>query len=464
MDVITGGECLIHLEFLLEFLAAWEKRPARLTPIAYRWCSVISEAAGTLGQREISTPSESPRPLDDDDRDQRQRMQHVRLRLRRMYRERRTLIRRERRQDLLLTSPNTEKEFTEAGPGCDPVRLGDTSDRSRGRYLLTADYADILFVILEIGFRLAPPFGYPTLHMNHRPHHDWLFETALSSDDDEVVADATCAWMAGGETTPPGSFVRFAAKRIKKGRPFSPRLRREIKRVVARTWRHELGVSPLETVQLLNHLNLCMDDMGERPRETWAEALVDAICSPTGLENLSPHYWRVLDELGGASGMGVGFGFYGKDFEYFDAVTKSFEEAEDWEKLEVWMLIKWGSLQLSESAEDAGRATLKLLLRRPSALLRFTESIRVLGTSIKHCAELQRICDRVRGEQPPQESPPYVPVRSTQHIINIVLMSPLFVTVGRFTPCPGHSFPFLSWETTLSESVQCVYRGLHVDI
>jgi hypothetical protein len=38
------------LHYLLEFLAAWEKRPLCLTPIAYQWCSAISEAAGSWGE------------------------------------------------------------------------------------------------------------------------------------------------------------------------------------------------------------------------------------------------------------------------------------------------------------------------------------------------------------------------------------------------------------------------------
>ena len=61
MTSIADGSCLHHLNYLLEFLAAWEKRPAYLTPMTYQWCSAISEAAGRLGLSGI--PIGLPGPL-----------------------------------------------------------------------------------------------------------------------------------------------------------------------------------------------------------------------------------------------------------------------------------------------------------------------------------------------------------------------------------------------------------------
>jgi hypothetical protein len=49
MSIIADGNGLQHLNLLLEFLVAWEKRPVYLTPMAYEWCSAISEAARRLG-------------------------------------------------------------------------------------------------------------------------------------------------------------------------------------------------------------------------------------------------------------------------------------------------------------------------------------------------------------------------------------------------------------------------------
>ena len=45
MGVIVDGHYLRHLNYLLEFLVAWEKRPTNLTSMAYQWCCTISEAA-----------------------------------------------------------------------------------------------------------------------------------------------------------------------------------------------------------------------------------------------------------------------------------------------------------------------------------------------------------------------------------------------------------------------------------
>ena len=44
---------LSHLRFPLGFLAAWKKRPVYLTPMAYQWCSAISEVVGSLDPNEV---------------------------------------------------------------------------------------------------------------------------------------------------------------------------------------------------------------------------------------------------------------------------------------------------------------------------------------------------------------------------------------------------------------------------
>jgi len=98
-------------------------------------------------------------------------------------------------------------------------------------------------------------------------------------------------------------------------------------------------------------------------------------------------------------------------------VMRSLEEAEDWEKLGVWMVVIWLLLLYSvmpifESMEDVEQVTLKLLLQRPSALQGF-EDICELGRPISPYREylyfrnkLKQICDQARVEQLPSESPP----------------------------------------------------------
>jgi hypothetical protein len=54
MNVIADGSYLHHLNYLLEFLAAWEKRPAYLTPMAYQWCSAISASLRRRGRKSFS--------------------------------------------------------------------------------------------------------------------------------------------------------------------------------------------------------------------------------------------------------------------------------------------------------------------------------------------------------------------------------------------------------------------------
>ena len=394
---IADGTALGHLYYLLEFLAVWEKRPARLTVMAYEWCSAISEVAGALGRGEI--PIIQPR---DKLQLQLHRLPHWSLPL--------VLPRTEplrsglgfqlrlRQKDPALgegygnLSPIIEREFSKVGPGCDPVRLGDASHRTlRGTAVAPAplQYAHLLSMVLEIGFRLAAPnCDRPTLHSDRTPHHDWMFGAAFSSYDDEVIADAACAWVADRDHASLGSFVRYFAKRVERDTPFSPRLQRVVIRVIELTWRRELKVSGLEMIRLLNRLDVDADDVVEK-RE-WVQLLVDVICSPVGPKSLSSHCWRLLVLLRtrfvdyGSRAMGV---------------ARSLEEAEDWEKLEVWMTIAWRSTRFSGLMEDVGQVTFRLLSRQPSALPRFEELCETGVRLQTQRDELRRICDQVRTEQ-----------------------------------------------------------------
>ena len=291
---------------------------------------------------------------------------------------------------LEFLSPIIEGEFSQVGPDCDLLHLDETSQCVRWEGLTPLYCAHLLSITLEIGFRLAAPGrDQPTLRLDHASHRGWVFETTFSSHDDEVIADAVCAWVADHGHTPPGSFVHYFAKRVEDDTPFSPRLRWASICAIERIWRNELKVSVLETVRLLDRLDVDVDDVAEE-RE-WVQLLVDVICSPGGAKSLSFHYWRFLDKL-------VLFVMLDVDFEPRGMeVVSSLEEAEDWEKLEAWMVIAWRSPQ-TKSMEDVGRVTLKLLLRRPCALPRFEHLCeRILRTDQK--AELQRICDQARTGQ-----------------------------------------------------------------
>jgi hypothetical protein len=97
-----------------------------------------------------------------------------------------------------------------------------------------------------------------------------------------------------------------------------------------------LEVSGLETIRLLNRLNVDANDMVDK--RVWARLLAGVICLPAGLESLSPHYWCLLDKLS------LGTYFCGTPGLRGAEVMRSLEEAEDWEKLEVWMAVVWQSL------------------------------------------------------------------------------------------------------------------------
>lgn len=267
------------------------------------------------------------------------------------------------------TFPKLVKGFSQVEPGCDLVRLDGTShSHERLQDLTPRKYANLLFTTLEVGFRLARPGHWPAVHLNHTSHHDQMFETAFSSDDDEVIADAVCVWIADSDRTPAGSLARYFVKRVERTAPFSPKLRQMGIHAIRRTWPSELAVSGLETVRLLNGFDVDVDDVEEK--YNWVNLLVGVIRSPMGFENLSSHYWRLLDKL--ASTTLVVGNFSSRDME----VMKLLEEAEDWEKLEAWMVVVWTFLPFLdspafESVEGIERMTFKLVFRRPPALQRF---------------------------------------------------------------------------------------------
>ena len=343
MDVIANGNCVQHLKCLLEFLAAWEKRPVCLTPMAYQWCSALSKMI-----REPRQDWTYPRQAHPED----------------------TL-------KILFEDRLHEVQPNEAGPGCDLVHCSRIHQRDLDPY----DYVDLLFRALEIGFRLAWP-AERTVHLDHTPYHDRMFEIALSSCNDKVISDAMCARIAASYCTPVGSFMDRFANHVDRTTPFSPRLRQVAILAIRRTRINGLTVSAPETVRLLNRLEVDVGDvidvgdtasidMGERAR--WVSLLAGVIRSPTGFESLSSHNWHLLGEL-------IRIGQFIleplpsvlRDIE----VARSLEEAEDWEKLEVWLANVWGSLPACnvttpELVESIEQVTLRLCLRRPSALQRF---------------------------------------------------------------------------------------------
>jgi len=381
MNGITDRSCLHHLVYLLEFLAAWKKRPAYLTPMAYQWCSAISEAARRRDPNDL--PAGPPYRL--------HRILHHQWRL--------------QPQDLADGwLQEGEEGFSEVGPGRDPVGLDPTSHDShrRPQRLTPPMYAHLLFITLEIGFRrVTPSRDQSALHLDHTSHHEWVFETTFSSGDDDVIADAVCVWTISDDSTFPGSCASYLAKRVGSNTPFSPRLQLASIHTVERIWRNELRVSELDTVRWLNRLNIGVDDVVHG--ESWAQVLVEVIRSPTGLERLSSHHWHLLDKLVASKHF---LGFTLRDME----VMRSLEKAEDWEKLGVWMVAVWSGMPESELMEGIEEVTLKLLSRRLSAFPRFEDLCRALTCSVPECQahkdKLEQICDQVRAGQWPSESPP----------------------------------------------------------
>ena len=247
------------------------------------------------------------------------------------------------------------------------------------------------------------------VHLDDASHHGWIFEAAFSSFDDEVIADATCAWIVC-QPRPTGSWVHYFAKRMGVSSPFSSRLRQVAMRAIEANWPGELVASDVELVRLLNRLNAAVGDL-ENTGE-WIRLLSGVIRS-TVEENLTSHYWHLLGEL-----LPTVRSYWMEDFGMRDVeVMRSLRDAEGWEKLEVWMVVVWRPI-LSSSIprhptsvlEDIEDATLKLLSSRPSAFQRLKALIDGEGNSIP-MAKLEKVLNEARARtvlSGPQASAPTV--------------------------------------------------------
>ena len=446
INVIASGYCLDHLYYLLEFLAVWEKRPAYLTPVAFQWCSAITEAAAKFGG---GMPVAPPRiPWDKLEFALQQGLRGygpkprfepgmrfiygldagleglgfedglgytLRMRLRKRLEHRLKLklgqgvglgLALQLRQQGTAPSSSPEplssfleREFSQVGPGCDITNLDGNSSYIRKHIQNQApnDCTCLLPITLEIGFRLAAPsHDQPAPDLEHPPHHEQMFKVAFSNDDDEVIADATWAWITFGNHRPPSSLVGHLNEHVGKDKPFSPRLRQACIYGIECVWQSELEAPGLETVHLLNHLNVDVDDVAQD--HGWEMLLVGVIRSPMGLESLPSHYWHLLDKL--VSTRVGGVKFVPGDME----VMELLEKAGDLEKLEVWMVSVWLSTGLTgESMQDVGQVTLNLLLQRPSALPRFEGLCTAVQTWTMR-THLRKICKQAQTQQSASEA------------------------------------------------------------
>ena len=165
-------------------------------------------------------------------------------------------------------------------------------------------------------------------------------------------------------------------------------------RIVEEVGPRALTASGLEAVCLLNRLDVSVGDLEDENQ--WHLLLVEAIRSPMG-ENLTSHYWHLLDELVSTKELDWDGSFGMRDVE----VMRLLEEAEDWEKLEAWMVILWSSritatLSTPGLIEVIGVVALKLVSLRPSALQRF-EDLRERVSPDDMRAKIAEVCDRARA-------------------------------------------------------------------
>lgn len=329
---------------------------------------------------------------------------------------------------------SSAREFCRLGPNCDPVN----SDPIFGwvKHPALDLYVYLLLIVLEVGFRPAgttPTWG--CILPAHTSGHEWVFEIAFSSSDDEVIADGVSMFIMNGALTPLDSFARYFTKRMERNTPFLPRLQQLIMRALRCIWDIGLRESGPETIRLLNRLAVTEGD-------AWDAMLEDVIHSPAGIEGLSLDYWCLMLES-----MNDTWSLEPRDIRAMQLLRGS----KDWEKLEIWMLVVWTCLPYPSdvtagSMEEVQEVTLELFSRRPSAIRRFEDLYkpRVSENSYDQTykKKLQDVCDQARAETMPLGKPQtsmYVSPHPAQQLL--ILMSCFSFSQLDFTR-PPFPLPF----------------------
>lgn len=346
LDVIPDVRYTGRLARLLDVFLAWESRPVCLTPMAYQWCSAISENIRRFGQGGFIP--EGPLPSD--------------------------------------------------GVGLCPPRQGDPNP-----------YAGLLFTALAVGFRQMDPTHISSdIRLIHTSHHELMFENAFAGEDDDVIADVTSVWVVDPLVTPSCSCIRRLVKLTERKRPFSPRLRQVIVHAIQGQWLMELETGEFDLVLLLNYLEVDVEDVeDEVDKLYWVSLLAGVLRSPMGRERLSSHYWLFLGKLI-SMGARLPQRSPGLDIDIMRSLedTEDWEKLEAW-LLTVWGSWYAGD---AVPIEDIERVTLKLFLQRPASIPRFEDlrantpaiypsTFRLYGD------QFQRIYDTRRTEQLCSELP-----------------------------------------------------------
>jgi len=296
------------------------------------------------------------------------------------------------------------------GPGSPPTSHDGLHLPGRGD---SKPYATLLFPALAVGFRQIDTNCISSgIRLTHTHYHEMMLENAFASDDDDVIADIVSVWAVDPLVTPSGSCVRNLIKLTERERPFSPRLRQMIVCAIQGRWPMELEAAGVELVLLLNHLEVDVEDMDDTVSKLyWVSLLAGVLRSPEGQEHLSSRYWLFLGKL-----ISMGARPPPQSHELDMKIMKGLEDAEDWEKLEAWLLTVWGSWYTGGTVpmEDVERATIKLFLQQPTSVPRFKDLCANTPPAYPslfclHGDQFQQICDKMQAEQLCLESTPVSP-------------------------------------------------------
>ena len=225
------------------------------------------------------------------------------------------------------------------------------------------DWERLLLTCLELGFRHLDPYqqGVSVRSTDTKNHPGWV-DAVFNSEESEAIADLVHAWtLVYCYSRPEGTWVNACIGRLVGLHsliPSSPRLRRLVIHFTEISGGSD-GVGVEKLVELLDHLHVKVDEVGEKIK--WKFLLFGVIQSPGGTQRLSYWYWKLTVKLAVSELLSPELGV-----DSGTNIAGSLIEAEEWRKLECWIGIAWTLPELVKT-EKCEKWMESLIRQRPRA-------------------------------------------------------------------------------------------------
>ena len=259
------------------------------------------------------------------------------------------------------------------------------------------DWEGLLLTALEIGFRHPDSqVRYIEARLAHTQHHLEMVDVVFESQQSEAIADLLHAWTIS--VTPAYRLLGACAERLvglQNLMPFSSRLRQLVMRsVLSIGYDGFKGVGVEGFIGLLNNLRVTVEEI--KSRSEWEKLLLKTLQTSEGAQHLSYQYWELLVELVISPSP-----LPRRKIPYNSQIMTFLTEAQEWNKLECWMVIVWvvWPSEADGTTEDFEHSVPLLFRQQPGAFQKLERWMeRWSQRNNEDIPEsFQRICKQAQG-------------------------------------------------------------------